>query len=101
MRVRDAEEGAIEPLARIWYDAWQDAHAQIVPAELTRLGTLQSFSERLRSALPSVRVVGSPGEPLGFCMVKDDELYQLFVAAAARGSGAAAALVANAETRRA
>jgi ribosomal protein S18 acetylase RimI-like enzyme len=32
-------------------------------------------------------------------MLKDDELYQLYVGAAARGSGAAAALVADAEAR--
>ena len=31
--------------------------------------------------------------------MKDDELYQLFVVAAARGSGAATALTADAETR--
>jgi GNAT superfamily N-acetyltransferase len=46
-----------------------------------------------------VRVGGSVGEPEGFCIVKDDELYQLFVAAQARGSGVAAALIADAEAR--
>jgi len=35
----------------------------------------------------------------GFCIVKDDELYQLYVAEASRGAGIAAALVADAETR--
>jgi GNAT superfamily N-acetyltransferase len=39
------------------------------------------------------------GEPVGFCIVKADELYQLFVSASARGSGVAAALVADAESR--
>lgn len=36
---------------------------------------------------------------MGFCLVRGDELYQLFVAAEARGTGAAAALVADAEAR--
>jgi GNAT superfamily N-acetyltransferase len=99
LQVIPADETEIGHLAKIWYDAWQDAHAQILPAELTRLRTLESFRERLQAALPSVRVVGPPGEPVGFCMVKGDELYQLFVSAAARGSGVAAALVMDAEAR--
>jgi hypothetical protein len=50
-----------DDLAAIWYDAWQDAHAQILPAELKRFRTLESFRDRLRAALPDVRVVGPPG----------------------------------------
>jgi len=99
MDIRTAEESEIGPLAKLWYDAWQDAHAQILPAALTRLRTLESFQERLHAALPYVRVVGPPAAPLGFCIVKGDELYQLFVAAEARGSGVAAALIADAEAR--
>jgi GNAT superfamily N-acetyltransferase len=99
MDVRAAEEGEIGLLARIWYDGWQDAHAQIVPAELTRLRTLESFRERLRAALPNVRVVGPSGGPLGFCIVQGNELYQLFVTARSRGSGVAGALIADAEAR--
>jgi GNAT superfamily N-acetyltransferase len=99
MDVRSAEEFEIDRLARIWYDAWNDAHARIVPAELTRIRTLESFRERLQAALPHVRVVGPSGDPVGFCIVKGDELYQLFVSAEARGSGVAAALIADAEVR--
>jgi ribosomal protein S18 acetylase RimI-like enzyme len=99
MDVRAAEEVEIGHLAKVWYDGWQDAHAQIVPAELTRLRTLESFRDTLQAALPTVRVVGPSGEPVGFCIVKGDELYQLFVSAASRGSGVAAALIADAEAR--
>src|SRR5690606_22532903 len=49
--------------------------------------------------LARVRVAGPPGQPVGFCMIKDDELYQLFVSASARGSGVAAALLADGEAR--
>lgn len=99
MDVRAAEPNEIEILAKIWYDGWQDAHAEILPAELARIRTLESFRERLRAALPEVRVAGRPGEPVGFCLIKDDELYQLYVSAPSRGSGVAAALVADAESR--
>jgi GNAT superfamily N-acetyltransferase len=97
--VRFAEHRELDALARVWHDAWQDAHARIVPPGLARLRTLPSFRQRLARELDSVRVVGPPGEPAGFCIIKGDELYQLFVAAAARGSGVAAALVADAEAR--
>jgi GNAT superfamily N-acetyltransferase len=41
----------------------------------------------------------TPGDPPGLCFLHGDELYQLFVAAEARGSGVAAALIADAERR--
>lgn len=96
MEVRAADEAEIDQLARIWYDGWQDAHAQIVPAELARVRTLESFRGRLQASLGNVRVMGPP---VGFCMVKADELYQLYVSAQARGLGVAAALLADAEAQ--
>jgi GNAT superfamily N-acetyltransferase len=99
MEVRSAEEKDIDHLARIWYEGWHEAHARLVPAELTRLRTLESFRSRLWAALPRIRVAGPAGAPVGFCVVKGDELDQLFVAAQSRGSGAAVALIADAEAR--
>ena len=77
MSVRPAEAAELDYLARVWYDGWQDAHAHIMPAELARIRTLESFRERLEAALPDVRVVGPFPTPVGFCLVKGDELYQL------------------------
>jgi ribosomal protein S18 acetylase RimI-like enzyme len=99
MSVRPAEAAELDHLARVWYDGWQDAHLHIMPAELARIRTLESFRERLEAALPDVRVVGPFPTPVGFCIVKGDELYQLYVSGEARGSGAAATLVADAEGR--
>jgi GNAT superfamily N-acetyltransferase len=99
MSVREAVESEIDLLAGIWYEGWQDAHAPIMPAALTRLRTLESFRERLALVLPEVRVTGPAGAPAGFCILKGDELYQLYVTAQARGTGVAAVLVADAETR--
>ncbi len=99
MKVRSADERDLDQLAQVWFDGWHEAHAQIVPPELTRLRTVESFRDRLRAALPDVRVVDASGVPVGFSVVKGDELYQLFVSAHARGSGVAAALIADAELR--
>jgi GNAT superfamily N-acetyltransferase len=96
-QVRPADERELDQLARVWFDAWNDAHAQIVPPELRQLRTLDSFRERLRAALPRTRAAGPPGAPVGFYVLKDAELYQLFVAGEARGTGVAAALIADAE----
>jgi GNAT superfamily N-acetyltransferase len=97
--VRAAEDEEIDRLAQLWLDGWRDAHERIVPAELTRLRTIDSFRDRLKAASRHVRVVGPPGSPVGFYMLKDDELYQLYVGADARGSGVAAVLIADAENR--
>lgn len=97
--VRAAVASEVDALARLWHASWQDAHAHILPAALARLRTLDSFHERLLADLARVRVIGAAGAPLGFCTTKDDELYQLFVSAAARGTGIAAWLLADGETR--
>lgn len=99
MTARDAQASEVAALARLWHDGWQDAHAAILPAALARWRTQESFEARLWAALPSVRAIGPVGAPEGFCMLKGEELYQLYVAAPARGRGIAAALLADAETR--
>jgi GNAT superfamily N-acetyltransferase len=99
MQVREAQESEVDPLARLGYDAWQYGHADILPVELKRDRTLESLRERMRASLPDVRVVGPIGEPLGFCTIRGDELYQLFVSAKGRGTGVAAVLTADAEAR--
>ena len=99
MQIRRAEEHEIPQLAKIWYDGWQDAHAEIVPAELKRDRTLESFGPRIQAMLADVGVAGEVSAPLGFYMLKDDELYQLYVSAEARGKGVAAALITDAEAR--
>jgi GNAT superfamily N-acetyltransferase len=98
-KVRDADRSEVDQLARIWYDGWQDAHAEILPGELARVRTLESFRERLGAALAGVRVAGPKGEPVGLCITKGDELYQMYVSARARGTGVAAALMTDAEAR--
>ena len=97
MNVRNAEEHEFNHLAEVWHEAWHDAQSQLVPPELTQLRTIESFRSRLRTAPANIRVAGPPGAPVGFCIVKDDEVYQLFVAANARGTGVASALLQDAE----
>lgn len=99
MRIRPADPSEVDMLARLWHDGWQDAHAKILPAALARIRTLENFRERLQAVLAHVRVGEVDGVAAGFCIVEGDELYQLFVSPQARGTGLAAALVADAEAR--
>lgn len=93
---RPALDTDIASLARLWFDGWQDAHADILPAELKRIRTLEGFAERLRVQLAQVRAIGPEGAPLGFHLIKHDELNQFYVSAGARGTGLAQALIADA-----
>ncbi len=96
---RDARADEIDALAELWHEGWRDAHTGIVPVELARLRTLDNFRERLGGALVETRVVGPLGAPAGFTILKGDELYQLYVARTARGTGVAAVLMTDAEQR--
>ncbi|WP_119302870.1 GNAT family N-acetyltransferase [Dongia deserti] len=99
MQVRSADAAEIDRLARLWHDVWHETHAPLQPPELIRLRTLESFRERLQAVLPDIRVAGARGAPIGFCVLRGDELYQLFVSPEARGAGVAAALITDAEVR--
>jgi len=99
MTIRTPSPDESEALAQLWYDAWQDAHARILPEDFTRARTLANFRERLRATWPGLRVAGLAGAPAGLCAIKHDELWQLFVSAAARGTGVARALLADGEQR--
>ena len=99
MTVRDAAPADLHPLARLWWSGWRDGHEAILPSDLARLRTLESFTERMERALPDVRVIGPVGAPVAFHLVKGDELNQFYVDAAARGTGVAAELMEDAAER--
>jgi len=99
MIVRPAQPSELDHLARVWHDAWHDAHGALAPAGVVAARTLANFRERLPALLPDTRVVGPSDAALGLCVIKDDELYQLFVARQARGTGVADVLLADGEAR--
>ncbi|WP_249150177.1 GNAT family N-acetyltransferase [Bradyrhizobium sp. JYMT SZCCT0180] len=96
---RPADPSETSVLTRLWHDGWQDAHAAILPPALARARTFEDFAERMSVALADVRVIGPLGAPLGFAMLKGDELNQFYVTSAARGTGVAATLIADAEVQ--
>jgi len=89
----------IPALSALWHDGWHEAHDALVPKALSKLRTTESFAARLETLLEQTRISGPPGEPDGLCIVRGDEINQLFVASDARGTGVAAALIADGENR--
>ena len=97
--IRLATPQEIEPLAALWMRAWRDGHQGLVPEGLLKHRTEASFAARLARMGETLRVAGPVGDPLGFCAVKEAELYQLFVDRRARGTGLAQRLLADGEAR--
>lgn len=99
MNMRPAQPSDIEALATLWHDGWHDAHSRIVPEALVALRTPDSFRSRTASRFAEMHVMELNTQPAGFFLVSDDELDQFYVAPAARGTGAAAMLMKEAEDR--
>lgn len=97
--LRAVDPAEFHAFAVMWHKAWHDGHAAIVPAGLVALRQLADFKARVARIAPLARCGGPAGAPLGFCAVRKNELYQLFVAEKARGTGLAARLLADGEAR--
>jgi ribosomal protein S18 acetylase RimI-like enzyme len=86
-------------IAAIWHNGWQDGHLGYVPEELVRVRTEASFAERAADRIPDATVATVDGEVAGFVMVVGDEVEQVYVSAAHRGTGVAGVLMDEAERR--
>ena len=89
----------IPAIASLWHDGWHEAHAAHVPATLVNVRTRDAFLTRATALDNRTRVIGPIGAPLGFCDIHEDELNQLFVSPAGRGTGAATRLMTDGEAR--
>lgn len=89
----------IAAVAALWHEGWHAGHAGVVPERLTRLRRLDDFHDRLARHLGQTRVARIGPEIIGFVILHGDELYQFYLARGARGTGAAALLMAEAEAR--
>jgi putative acetyltransferase len=95
--LRPATPADAAAVAHLWHRGWHDAHAGHVPDGLTAARTLAAFGERSAAAVGVTTVAVVDGEVAGFVMVVGDEVEQLFVDAAHRGTGLAGTLLDEAE----
>ncbi len=96
-RLRAATDDDVEAIALIWHAGWRDGHLGHIPEALLPHRRLEHFRARVPPRIPATTVAVAEGELLGFVTVHDAEVEQLFVDAAARGTGAASALLSHAE----
>lgn len=95
--IRPARDDDALAIAAIWLGGWHDGHDGHVPPELVAHRTPESFPPRVRERIGATWVADRAGDVLGFVTVVDDEVEQLFVDRAARGSGVARALLRRGE----
>jgi putative acetyltransferase len=96
--IRPAAPVDMAAVADLWHEGWHDGHAGHVPEGLTAARTLESFHERTPERVDETTVaVAEDGTMAGFVMVVGDEVEQVFVARAARGTDLAAQLLMHAE----
>jgi GNAT superfamily N-acetyltransferase len=96
---RPAQVADLDAVARLYHDVWHETHACLVPAEEWKRRTPAFFLERMTGLLPATVVIVRGGVLAGFAAWSGMLLGQLYVAAAHRGTGVAAALLTEAERR--
>ncbi len=98
--IRAAGAADMAAVADLWHEGWHDGHAGHVPDGLTAVRTLEAFHARTPPRVADTSVaVAETGAILGFVMVVGDEVEQVFVGRAARGTDLAARLLDEAERR--
>ena len=86
-----------EAIAVLWHDGWRDAHLGHVPATLHEHRHLEDFRGRVPERIATSIVATVHSQVVGFVTVHDDEIEQMYVAARARGTTVAAALLERGE----
>lgn len=95
--LRPARSRDVNDIASIWHQGWRDGHLGHVPESLAAVRTEDSFRRRAAQRVPDTVVACAGGAVAGFIMVVGDEVEQVYVSAAARGTGVATILLAEAE----
>lgn len=95
--LRPARPGDAGDIAAIWHQGWRDGHVGHVPAALEAVRTAESFRLRAAEHADDAVVAQVDGAVAGFIMVVGEEVEQVYVARAHRGTAVAAVLLAEAE----
>lgn len=96
--VRAATERDIGVIAAIWQAGWVDGHAGHVPPTLERQRRSGDWAGEARRRLDTTSVAETnERRVVGFVTVIDDEIEQVYIDAAARGTGVAEQLLRHGE----
>jgi putative acetyltransferase len=95
--IRPASAQDVTRLARLWHDAWHDAHAAHVPEALRARRDPGYFRNSMAGLWGAVRLAQSGSAILGFHLTRPPVLELLFVARSARRQGVGRALLEDAD----
>jgi ribosomal protein S18 acetylase RimI-like enzyme len=96
--IRPAGLEDLAAIASLWHCGWIDAHLGHVPEALLPHRRLEDLRQRAAERLSDIHAAMFGLKVVGFIAVHGDEIEQLYVAAAARGTGVADALLAHGES---
>jgi GNAT superfamily N-acetyltransferase len=96
-RFRPARPEEAPAIAALWHAGWRDAHLEIVPQSLAAFRSAERFLARTEAALDRMILAEEAGALQGMALLSGDELEQFYLAGAARGTGLAPRLMAEAE----
>lgn len=95
--LRPATERDHDDLATIWHRGWRDGHLGHVPATVPPHRRLADFRRRVPAQIAYTTVATMGSRLVGFVTVRDDEVEQIYVTEAVRGTGTAAQLLRHGE----
>lgn len=99
VHLRPARPDDLDAIAAIWLTGWRESHLGHLPDALVAARTPASFSTRAAQRLDDTTVAEVAGAVAGFTMVTGDEVEQVYVDGAHRGTAVAARLLADAQRR--
>lgn len=97
--LRPAVEDDVEAIAAIWHDGWRDGHLADAPERLLKDRTLERFRTRTAFRVGDMTVATVDGAIAGFVIVTGDEVEQVYVDRAYRGTDVAKAVLVEGERR--
>jgi ribosomal protein S18 acetylase RimI-like enzyme len=95
--IRRATSQDVDAIARVWHAGWIDGHLGHVPEALVRQRTPETFWPRAAERVGCTWVAVQGGRIAGFIVLVADELEQIYVDGAARGTGLGKVLLRRAE----
>jgi ribosomal protein S18 acetylase RimI-like enzyme len=97
VRLRPAAAADVAAIAPIWREGWVDGHEGHVPEALVAERTPASFDQRALERVGRTWVAERDGVVVGFVVVVDNEVEQVYVDRNWRGRGVAERLLRQAE----
>ncbi len=97
--LRPAELADVDALGTLWYESWRDGHLEHAPEVLLKDRTPEMFRTRTADRLDEMTVATVDGAAAGFVIVTDDEVEQVYVGRAFRGTDVAKTVLREGERR--